>query len=56
MKFNDADLLGCPVRLTVGERGLAEGAVELKERACSGKGELVKLDAVVERCTALLRG
>ena len=56
VKFKDADLLGCPIRLTVGERGLAEGAVELKPRACPGtKGELVKLDAIVERCAALLR-
>ncbi len=33
VKFNDADLIGCPIRLTVGERGLREGMVELKYRA-----------------------
>ena len=32
VKFNDADLIGCPVRVTVGEKGLKEGMVELKER------------------------
>jgi prolyl-tRNA synthetase len=32
VKFNDADLIGLPVRLLVGERGLAEGAVEVKRR------------------------
>jgi len=32
VKFNDADLIGCPVRITVGERALKEGMVELKER------------------------
>jgi prolyl-tRNA synthetase len=32
VKFNDADLIGCPVRLTVGEKNLREGMVELKER------------------------
>lgn len=32
VKFNDADLLGIPIRLTVGARGLAEGLVELKLR------------------------
>jgi prolyl-tRNA synthetase len=32
VKFNDADLIGCPVRVTVGERGLQNGMVELKER------------------------
>lgn len=33
VKFNDADLIGCPVRVTVGEKGLKEGMVELKKRA-----------------------
>jgi prolyl-tRNA synthetase len=32
VKFNDADLIGLPLRLTVGERGLAKGGVELKRR------------------------
>jgi prolyl-tRNA synthetase len=32
VKFNDADLIGCPIRITVGERGLQNGAVEMKLR------------------------
>lgn len=32
VKFNDADLIGCPWRLTVGEKGLKKGMVELKPR------------------------
>ncbi len=32
VKFNDADLLGVPVRLTLSPRTLAQGAVELKQR------------------------
>lgn len=32
VKFNDADLLGCPSRITVGERGLQNGMVEVKGR------------------------
>ena len=32
VKFNDADLLGIPVRLTIGSRGVKEGIVELKMR------------------------
>jgi prolyl-tRNA synthetase len=32
VKFKDADLLGIPVRITVGERGLKEGKVEIKRR------------------------
>ena len=32
-KLTDAELLGCPLRLVVGRRGLAEGIVEATERA-----------------------
>ena len=32
VKFADADLIGCPVRVTVGERGMKDGMVELKAR------------------------
>ena len=32
VKFNDADLLGLPIRLTIGPRSLRQGAVELKFR------------------------
>ena len=36
VKFNDADLIGCPLRITVGERSLKKGEMELKLR---GEGE-----------------
>jgi prolyl-tRNA synthetase len=32
VKFKDADLIGIPVRLTTGDKALAEGAVEFKAR------------------------
>ena len=32
VKFKDADLLGIPLRLTLGKRGLEAGVVELKYR------------------------
>jgi prolyl-tRNA synthetase len=32
VKFKDADLLGIPLRVTVGKRGLAEGKLEVKAR------------------------
>ena len=32
VKFNDADLLGMPLRLTIGAKGLKEGVVELRDR------------------------
>jgi prolyl-tRNA synthetase len=44
VKFNDADLIGLPLRLTVGSRGLAEGMVEVRERRT---GE--RTDVPVER-------
>ena len=33
VKFNDADLIGVPLRITLGPRGLRDGEVELKARA-----------------------
>ena len=32
VKFNDADLVGAPYQLVIGEKGLAQGTVELKVR------------------------
>ncbi len=32
VKFNDADLIGIPIRITVSERSLAQGGVEMKLR------------------------
>ena len=32
VKFKDADLIGIPVRVTIGERNLKQGLVEIKER------------------------
>lgn len=41
-KFKDADLIGIPLRVTVGARGLKEGQVELKARA-GGEIEMLSL-------------
>jgi prolyl-tRNA synthetase len=54
VKFKDADLVGIPVRLTIGDKGLAEGGVEFKPRRDKGKGETIAFDAVVERCLSFL--
>lgn len=35
VKFNDADLIGCPIRITIGEKALQNGMVELKKRTTS---------------------
>ena len=40
-KFKDADLVGTPIRVTVGEKSLKEGKVELRMRAT---GEVVKIE------------
>jgi len=32
-KFADADLLGLPIRVTVGKRSLEDGAVDVRDRA-----------------------
>lgn len=47
VKFNDADLIGLPVRLLVSDRLLAEGAVELKPRG--GTAEKVARAEVLAR-------
>ncbi len=48
VKFNDADLIGFPVRVVVGKRGLADGQVELSLRR-DGEKRLVPIaDAVLE--------
>ena len=47
-KFNDADLIGIPLRLTVGGRSLKKGGVELKRRA-EREISLVPVDEVVAR-------
>ncbi|MFZ5880227.1 MAG: proline--tRNA ligase [Chloroflexota bacterium] len=54
VKFNDADLIGCPVRITVGERGLKEGKVEVKPRLAP-QTELIAIDEIVAKITGLLR-
>jgi prolyl-tRNA synthetase len=46
VKFNDADLIGCPVRVTVGEKALKEGMVELKPR--NGENRRVQMQNFIE--------
>jgi len=46
VKFADADLLGMPIRLTVGAKGLARGIVERRWRATGEQDELAVGDVV----------
>lgn len=54
VKFNDADLIGCPVRVTIGEKGLKEGMVELKSRK-KKENRLVPVDKIVEEIKSSLK-
>ncbi|MEK6759634.1 MAG: proline--tRNA ligase [Deltaproteobacteria bacterium] len=46
VKFKDADLIGVPVRVTLGEKNLKQGLVEIKERR-GGAQRLVPVDDAV---------
>ncbi|MDI6769284.1 MAG: proline--tRNA ligase [Anaerolineales bacterium] len=46
VKFNDADLIGCPIRITVSARALSAGGVEVKLRHKADK-VIVPLDETV---------
>ena len=45
-KFADADLIGCPFRVTVGRKAAEDGTVDLRERA-KGEDDAVKVDELV---------
>jgi prolyl-tRNA synthetase len=53
VKFNDADLLGMPLRLTVSPRTLEKNSVELKKRS-EKESELVLLADVVKKLKELI--
>jgi prolyl-tRNA synthetase len=55
VKFNDADLIGIPIRITVGAKSLAEGKVELSLRRDREK-TLLSPEQAVERVAELVRG
>src|SRR5580765_3448118 len=42
-KFADADLIGCPVRVTAGKKSLDDGAVDIRDRA-TGEERRVKVE------------
>jgi prolyl-tRNA synthetase len=53
VKFRDSELVGIPVRVSVGARDLAEGVVEVTGRA-DGQKDRVPLSGVAERVRELL--
>jgi prolyl-tRNA synthetase len=54
VKFKDAELLGMPVIVTVG-RGLADGVIELRDRATGERSEVPVAEAA-DRILAAARG
>ncbi len=49
-KFASMDLIGIPWQLIIGPKGLAEGTVELKQRA-TGEREVLSLEAALSKLT-----
>lgn len=47
IKFKDSELIGIPVRVTIGSKGLADGNVEIKERSKADK-ILLKAEGAVD--------
>ena len=52
-KLTDAELVGCPLRLTIGKRGLAEGVAEAQVRG-SGAEEKVPLAEIATKAASIL--
>jgi len=53
VKFNDADLIGAPLRITIGERGLQKGGIEFKNRL-SGETGIFPLEGWMEHIRSRL--
>src|SRR5262249_34560547 len=55
VKFKDADLIGMPLRVTIGAKALANGSVELKPRT-EKNPKNVELVAVADSAQRLAEG
>jgi prolyl-tRNA synthetase len=52
-KFKDADLIGIPIRVTVGKKSVAEGNVEIKLRS-EQKSQKVKIETAAQKTIELV--
>jgi len=52
-KFADADLIGCPVRVTVGRKVAEDGTVDIRERA-KGEDNAVSVGELVSTVREML--
>ena len=46
VKFKDADLVGFPIRIGIGEKSLAKGEIEIKPRG--GNLQAVKIENAID--------
>jgi prolyl-tRNA synthetase len=53
VKFKDADLIGIPIRITVGQKNLAQGNIEVKFRK-TGENKLYPLQQIVQEVKAFI--
>lgn len=53
VKFNDADLIGYPVRITIGKKSVAEHTVEIKTRR-TGAEEVIRIENAAARIQEIL--
>jgi len=54
VKFKDAELMGMPVHIVVGDRGLERGVIEVKLR--DGEKEEIEVDSALDKVRSLLAG
>ncbi len=54
VKFNDADLIGLPVRITVSERALSQGGVEMKLR-CEQSKAIIPIEETAVRLRSVIQ-
>ena len=55
VKFKDADLIGIPLRITLGEKNLKKGLVEIKKRK-TGEVVLIKEDETLSKIKEMIAG
>lgn len=55
VKFNDAELIGFPLQIIIGDKSLKQGKIELKNRQ-TGATDLAPLDEIEEAVGVLLEG
>jgi prolyl-tRNA synthetase len=53
VKFKDADLIGIPLRITLGERNLKKGLVEIKKRR-TGEVSLSKKEEAIKKIKEMI--